>query len=87
MTKKELIEYYEKYAKMNKFKLNQDEKIVNALVDRLIKNQEKYGEYYCPCRRITGDKEEDKKNICPCIYGKEEVERQGYCLCRLFVKN
>ncbi len=87
MDKKKLIKIYEKYAGMHGFQLNPNQAIVFGITDGLIKNQEKYGERYCPCRAVSGNKEEDKKNICPCIYGKEEVERQGYCVCRLFVKS
>ena len=85
MKKEEIIKSYEKYAKENCFCLNPNQQIVNGIVDGLIKNEEKYGERYCPCRRVSGDKKEDAKNICPCIYGKEEVARQGHCVCRLFV--
>ena len=87
MDKKEIIKNCQEYAKANRFKLNPNEQIVNGIIGGLIKNQERYGKRYCPCRKVSGDKEEDKKNICPCIYGKEEVERLGYCLCRLFIKN
>jgi len=82
-----LIGKYEEYAAKSEFKLNPDRKIVEGVVKSLLDREKKFGEKYCPCRRITGDKEEDKKIICPCIYHKEEVEKQGYCLCRLFIKD
>jgi len=50
----------------------------------LKKNGDKYGERYCPCRVITGNFEEDKVIICPCIYHKQEIKDWGHCLCRLF---
>jgi len=81
-----LIGEYEEYSLKNGFKLNPDKKIVEGIVKSLLDRENKFGEKYCPCRRITGDKEEDKKIICPCIYHKEEIEKDGFCLCRLFVK-
>ena len=86
MNKQELLKYYKNYAEKNNFKLNPDKKILDKLINGLIKNQEKHGEIYCPCRRITGDKEKDKKIICPCIYHKDEIKEIGHCLCFLFVK-
>ena len=81
-----LIGEYEEYALKNGFKLNPDRKIVEGIVKSLLDREKKFGEKYCPCRRITGGKEEDKKIICPCVYHKEEIEKDGFCLCRLFVK-
>jgi len=81
-----LIREYEEYALKNGFKLNPDKKIVEGVVKSLLDRENKFGEKYCPCRRITGNREEDKKIVCPCIYHKEEVEKDGFCFCRLFVK-
>ncbi|OYT53434.1 MAG: ferredoxin:thioredoxin reductase [Candidatus Altiarchaeales archaeon ex4484_2] len=81
-----LVKEAERYARENGFRLNPDEKVVKGLVRGLLHNESVYGERYCPCRRVTGDKEEDKKIICPCVYHKSEIEEQGYCHCRLFVK-
>jgi len=67
-------------------KLNPNEVIVNAIAKGLARNEEKYGAAYCPCRPITGDNETDKKIICPCVYHKDEIEKDGQCHCRLFVK-
>lgn len=83
----EIIQEYEKYAKENGFELNPDRKIVENIVKALIEREKKFGKRYCPCRRITGNKEEDKKIICPCIYHKEEIEKEGHCHCNLFVKS
>jgi ferredoxin-thioredoxin reductase catalytic subunit len=82
----ELKNEYEEYAKENEISLNPNEKIVNAIIEGLLNNEEKYGEKYCPCRKVTGDKEEDKKIICPCIYHLEEINSIGHCHCNLFIK-
>jgi len=77
---------YKIYAKKEGFKLNPNEKIVDTVVRRILENREKLGHGYCPCRRPTGDKKEDEKIICPCVFHKEEIELQGHCHCMLFVK-
>lgn len=81
-----LLEEYRVYAKREGFRLNPDKELVKSLIKALIEREKKYGESYCPCRLIKGDKEEDKKIICPCIYHKKEIEEDGYCHCLLFVK-
>ncbi|MCK9393530.1 MAG: ferredoxin-thioredoxin reductase catalytic domain-containing protein [Candidatus Paceibacterota bacterium] len=82
----ELKTEYEKYALEKDISLNPNEKIVNAIIGGLLNNEDKYGEKYCPCRKVTGDKEEDKKIICPCIYHLDEINSMGHCHCNLFVK-
>ena len=80
--KKEL----EKYAKSVGIKLNPNEKIVEGIINGLLKNKQKHGAIYCPCRVVTGNKEKDKEIICPCVFHRGEIELQGNCFCQLFVK-
>jgi ferredoxin-thioredoxin reductase catalytic subunit len=82
----DLIGKYEMYAQENGFKLNPDRETVQRIAGFLLKREEQLGEKYCPCRKVTGDKENDKKIICPCYWHKEEIEKNGYCHCRLFSK-
>jgi ferredoxin-thioredoxin reductase catalytic subunit len=82
----QLIEEYNAYAKKNGFSLNPNKQIVNGIVKVLLAKEKQFGAKYCPCRRITGNKEEDKKIICPCIYHKDEIKKDGKCHCNLFVK-
>ena len=82
----ELIVGYSKYAEENGFTLNPDKKTVERVIKGLLENEKKYGEKYCPCRRVTGDKEEDSKKICPCFWHKDEINKDGHCFCRLYVK-
>jgi len=81
-----LISEYEEHANNNGFRLNPDKETVRRIAEGILRNKELHGNHYCPCRRVTGDKNEDKKIICPCIYHKEEVESNGRCMCGLFVK-
>lgn len=82
----EIIKNYEEYAKQNGFKLNPNRAVVEGIAKGLLRNKEKYGEKYCPCRRVTGDREADKKLICPCAFHKDEIAKDGHCFCRLFFK-
>jgi ferredoxin-thioredoxin reductase catalytic subunit len=82
----ELIKQFEEYAKNNGFKLNPNKKLVEGIITGLLRNKEKYGEIYCPCRRVSGDKQEDAKKICPCFWHKDEIAKDGHCFCNLYVK-
>ena len=83
---KKLIKKYEKHAEKNGFKLNPERKIVESLVRGLLEREKEFGRKYCPCRRTTGNKEEDEKIVCPCVFHQEEIKKDGYCFCRLFIK-
>ena len=74
------------YAEKNGLKLNPNKEIVEKLAKGLLENEKKYGEKYCPCRRIIGNIEEDKDKICPCEQSHEEIKKNGQCLCGLFLK-
>lgn len=82
----ELMKEYAEYAKANGFQLNPDKKITEGIINGLLRNEEMNGAKYCPCRRITGDKAEDSKKICPCVWHKDEIKKDGHCLCNLYVK-
>lgn len=82
----EAIKEYREYAESQGISLNPDEKVVQALVKGLLEREEKFGARFCPCRRITGNQEEDKKIICPCFYHLQEIKDNGKCLCGLFVR-
>ena len=71
----------EKFAKNNKLNLNPNKKITSGITLGLLKNLDKYGKMYCPCRIQKTD-----DNVCPCIYSKKEIEEKGRCHCNLFVK-
>jgi len=82
----DMAKEYGEYAKKNGFQINPDKKSVERVINGLLKNEEKFGEKYCPCRRVTGDKLEDSKKICPCFWHKDEVKKDGHCLCNLYIK-
>lgn len=82
----ELLEKSKKHAEDKGIKLNPNSKIVTAILNGLLRNEERFGELYCPCKMRTGDKEKDKAIICPCRDSMKEIERDGHCTCRLFWK-
>jgi len=82
----ELKKQFKEYAESNGFHLNPDEKTVERIINGLLMNKEKYGEIYCPCRRVTGNKDEDSQKICPCFWHKDEIKKDGHCFCNLYVK-
>ncbi len=73
------------YTANSHYRLNPDDKMVERVVKGLVMRKMKFGYAYCPCRLVTGDKERDKKIICPCFYHVEEIERDGECHCNLFI--
>ena len=54
------------YAEKNGFQLNPGREAVERLIKGMLENEKEYGARYCPCRRITGNPEEDEPKICPC---------------------
>ena len=81
-----LIKKNEEYAKSKGFKINPNEAIVSGVTRGLLVRKESFGELYCPCRKMTGDKKSDKRIICPCVYHEDEIAKDGHCFCNLFVK-
>jgi ferredoxin-thioredoxin reductase catalytic subunit len=83
---KQLYEKLKAYADSQNFKLNPNEKAMEGIIRGLLRNKQFKGDIYCPCRQVTGNKEEDKKIVCPCIYHKQEIKDMGHCKCTLFWK-
>lgn len=81
-----IIREAKEYAEKSGFKLNPDKEIVKKIAKGLLENLKKYTRKYCPCRRITGNLNEDKDKICPCVFHKIEIERNGHCFCGMFVR-
>ena len=77
-------ERLEKAVQGKPYYFNPDPDVVESILSALKMRKDKFGEEYCPCRRVTGDKEQDASIICPCIYVEDEVAEQGHCHCRLF---
>ena len=83
---KKIYDELKSYADSNNFKLNPNEKATEGIIRGLLRNKQFKGDIYCPCRTVTGNKEEDKKIACPCIYHQQEIKDLGHCKCTLFWK-
>jgi len=64
---------------------NKDKQRVMELLEALLVNKERYGYMACPCRLASGDKENDRDIICPCVYREDDVAQYGSCYCNLYV--
>lgn len=80
MNKKQLLNFSEKYAETNGFKLNPDKETLNKILDALLLNEKNEKYRYCPCKIHI------KNNICPCKNHKIEIGETGHCKCTLFWK-
>ena len=76
----------EKFLEGKNFRFNPDESLVEDLIEALAAKKAKFGEAYCPCRRLSGDRDKDKDIICPCVHQEQEIVTDGHWHCRLFVK-
>jgi ferredoxin-thioredoxin reductase catalytic subunit len=66
--------------------LNPDQDFLRDLFEGIMKNEERYGYPFCPCRRATGKLDLDADVICPCAYRDIDVLEYGCCYCALFVR-
>jgi ferredoxin-thioredoxin reductase catalytic subunit len=83
--RREITERARKHAAESACRLNPDKRIVDALIEGLVKRKAKAGDFYCPCRVVTGNPETDRRNVCPCVTHEEEIAETGKCHCGLFV--
>ena len=72
-------------ARTNGCYLNTDRAFVQALLEGLKTNEERYGYLSCPCRLASGRFESDRDILCPCDYRDPDVEEFGACYCALYV--
>jgi len=82
----DMLAWAKGYAKKNGWVLNTDEKQLHTVIRGLVRNKNKFGQPYCPCRLRSGDEEKDRAIECPCVYHKDEVANQGSCHCRLYFR-
>ena len=75
----------ERCARKGGLALQSDLPLRRHVLRGLARNLIEHGRAYCPCREVTGDKELDRVNICPCRTHLKEIESAGECECGLFV--
>jgi len=64
---------------------NKDKERTLELMESLLQNKERYGYMCCPCRLSSGNREQDKDIICPCVYREPDMAEYGSCYCNLYV--
>lgn len=67
------------------YHLNPDSEFTRDLVQGLIINERRYGYLSCPCRLVSGEKDDDLDIICPCDYRDPDLNEYGTCYCGLYV--
>ena len=85
MTPEQLYATLRKVQEPKGYFFNKDKEMVLALLASLLDNKEGHGYMVCPCRLATGDREQDKDIICPCVYREPDVKEYGSCYCGLYV--
>ncbi len=88
MSSKEARELYEQLKREGEaagYYLNPDVDFVLDLMEGLLKNEERYGYWACPCRLADGVRDKDLDIICPCDYRDPDLTDYGACYCALYV--
>jgi len=87
MDAQELYNRMKKVQEPKGYFFNRDKERTMELLDALLVNKERYGYMGCPCRLVSGDRENDRDIICPCVYSVPDIEKYGSCYCNLYVSN
>jgi len=85
MDVEKLYAMLEKTQSAQGYFFNADRERTMELLEALLKNKDRYGYMACPCRLASGDRDNDKDIICPCVYRAPDVEEYGSCYCNLYV--
>ena len=85
MNAQTLFEQLKKVQAPKGYFFNTDMERVLDLMEALLTNKERYGYMGCPCRLVSGDRENDRDIICPCVYREPDVAEYGSCYCNLYV--
>jgi ferredoxin-thioredoxin reductase catalytic chain len=64
---------------------NNDQVKTLGLLAALLVNKKRYGYMACPCRLASGQLENDRDIVCPCVYRQPDIEQFGSCYCNLYV--
>ena len=75
-----------RYADNSAYELNNDPVVVRNIIRGIARNWVKYGLPYCPCKDISGVREQDSHLVCPCKDHHDEIATQDSCCCGLYQK-
>lgn len=81
----ELHDRLKKTQEAKQYFFNNDRERTFDLLRGLLTNRDRYGYMSCPCRLASGNREQDKDIICPCVYRQPDVAEFGACYCQLYV--
>ena len=85
MTAQQLYDMMKKFQEAKGYYVNTDPKRVMELLAALLLNQQRYGYMGCPCRLLSGNRDQDRDIICPCVYSVPDIAEYGSCYCNLYV--
>ncbi len=85
MEAEKLFEMLKKSQEAKGYYFSNDRERVMELIEALIQNKERYGYMACPCRLASGNRDQDKDILCPCVYREPDVKEYGSCYCNLYV--
>ena len=85
MDAQELYERMKKVQEPKGYYFNTDTDRTFELLDALLENRARYGYMGCPCRLLSGNRDNDRDIICPCVYSVPDIEEFGSCYCNLYV--
>lgn len=83
----ELYEMLKEKQAAKGYYFSKDKARVLELLEALLTNKARYGYMGCPCRLMSGNRDQDRDVICPCVYRTPDVEEFGSCYCNLYVSN
>ena len=76
--------WIDKYCEKKGYAVNPSWMMTTNLKSNLCEMEATFGKRYCPCFEPSGDKELDKKMMCPCEFIEDEIAEYGTCHCALF---
>ncbi|MCE5296169.1 MAG: ferredoxin:thioredoxin reductase [Euryarchaeota archaeon] len=84
--KRALREQFEPVIDALGFKFTPDAELVDYCLEQEMVLYERHGIPFCPCKGLTGVREEDMRKVCPCIpWHKAHFDKMKRCWCGLFV--
>lgn len=85
MTPEELYTALKPVQEKKGYYFNTDHDWVLDVLGGIQTNKDRYGYGSCPCRLATGQKENDRDIICPCLFREEDVVKYDRCYCNLYL--
>jgi ferredoxin-thioredoxin reductase catalytic subunit/glutaredoxin len=68
------------------YKFTPDVQEAEFLLEQVARNEAAHGMPFCPCKILSGDRDQDLKTVCPCIpFHRKHFDSMKRCWCGLFV--